>query len=181
MAGPPSERVVFSSVFEALGRIVQASTPQLTKDALAIGVDFTNLNPAYPADTWRKLTSLVAQVLHPTVSAPIAEYQLGQRIIQEYGKTLIGRALMATLKVLGPTRCFSRVSRSFRTANNYTEDRVTQHAPNHFELWINELHVPYVNQGVIQAALEAIGAKNCSVEVTKRDADGTSYVCRWDA
>jgi uncharacterized protein (TIGR02265 family) len=176
----PSERVVFSSVFEALGRIVLGSAPQLVPEALKLGVDFSRLNPAYPADTWRLLTAQVAQALHPTVSAPVAEYRLGQRIIHEYGKTVIGRALMATLKVLGPTRCFSRVSRSFRTANNYTEDRVTQHAPNHFELWLNELHVPYVDQGVIQAALDAIGAKNCSVEVVKRDAEGTTYVCRWD-
>ncbi|MDX2011394.1 MAG: DUF2378 family protein [Myxococcaceae bacterium] len=180
MADTSPERVVFSSVFEALGRIVEASTPHLKKDAQALGVDFSNLNPAYPADTWRRLTAQVAQALHPTVTAPVAEYRLGQRIIQEYGKTVIGRALMGTLKVLGPARCFSRVSRSFRTANNYTEDRVTQHAPNHFELWLNEVHVPYLDQGVMQAALDAIGAKNCSVEVTKRDADGTTYVCRWD-
>lgn len=180
VGGQVPERVVFASVFEALGRIVQSTHPELVPQALKLGVDFTKLNPAYPADTWRHLTALVAQASHPTVSAPVAEYRLGQQIIHEYGKTVIGRALMATLKVLGPRRCFTRVSRSFRTANNYTEDRVIEHAPNHFELWLNELHVPYVDQGVMQAALEAIGAKNCAVEVVKRDADGTTYVCRWD-
>ncbi|MCA2978035.1 MAG: DUF2378 family protein [Myxococcaceae bacterium] len=174
------ERVVFSSIFEALSRVIRADRPELSAEAQALGVDLDRLNPAYPIEAWRKLTALVAQALHPQVTGPVAEYRLGQRLIREYGSTLMGRALLATLRVLGPRRAFSRVSRSFRTANNFTEDRVTQHGPNHFELWLNELDTPYLSQGVLQAALEAAGARNCSVEVIKRDAAGTTYRCQWD-
>ena len=128
---------------------------------------------------WKTATDLVAKELFPELSPEIAAYRLGRVFIESYFQTLIGRALGATLKILGPTRSFGRVSRSFRTANNFTEDRVVQLGPNDYQLWINELHVPYVNQGVLQGALEAIGAKQCSVEVVKIDGDGVTYRCRW--
>lgn len=180
MAVPASERVVFASVFEALVRIVNGRKPELSEPLRKLGVDVSKLQAAYPADVWKAATNCVAQALFPTLSVPVAEYKLGQVIIQEYEKTLIGRALMTTLKVVGPRRAFGRISRSFRTANNYTEDRVTLIAENEYELWMNELHVPFVNQGVMQAALDAIGAKNCSVEVKLRDSEGTTYRCKWD-
>lgn len=178
MAEAP-ERVVFSSVFEALGGVITARRPALSNELRALGVDLSKLQAAYPADRWRDSTALVATALFPEVSAPVAQYRLGQLIIEQYSKTLIGKALMATLRVLGPRRSFTRVSRSFRTANNYTEDKVTELSPSSYELWLNELHVPYVNQGVIQATLEAIGAKECAVEVKNRDAHGTTYHCHW--
>jgi uncharacterized protein (TIGR02265 family) len=180
MSVPVSERVVFSSVFEALARVVAAQRPALVAKLVPLGVDLTKLQPAYPANVWRDATHLVATELFPSFSAPVAEYRLGQEIIREYGKTLIGRALMATLSVLGPRRAFGRVSRSFRTANNYTEDTVVTHGQSDFELWLNEVHVPWVDQGVMQAALETIGAKNCRVDVVSRDEQGTTYRCRWD-
>lgn len=180
MAVPPSERVVFASVFEALVRIVNARKPELKEPLSKLGVDLTKLQAAYPADVWKAATSCVAQALFPQQSVPIAEYRLGQLFIHEYEKTLIGRALMTTLKVVGPRRAFGRISRSFRTGNNFTEDRVTPISDSEYELWINEVHVPFVNQGVIQAALETIGAKNCSVEVKLRDSEGTTYRCKWD-
>ena len=38
-----------------------------------------------------------------------------------YEKTLVGSALTAMLRVLGPKRTLERMTRNFRTANNYTE------------------------------------------------------------
>ena len=60
------------------------------------------------------------------------------------------------------------------------EDRVVEHGPSHFELWLNEVQVPHLNRGVLQAALEIIGAKNCTVDVSAKDDAGTTYTCRWE-
>lgn len=179
MAVPPAERVVFGSVFEALARIVTVSRPSLVAPLKQLGVDVHKLQAAYPAEMWKAATDLVAKDLFPEFSPQVAAYRLGRVFIESYFQTLIGRALSATLKILGPARSFNRVSRSFRTANNFTEDRVLTHGPNDYELWINELHVPYVNQGVLQGALETIGAKQCSVEIVKIDGEGVTYRCRW--
>lgn len=179
MAVPPAERVVFGSVFEALARIVTSTRPALEAPLKQLGVDVHKLQAAYPAEAWKAATDLVAKALFPELSPQVAAYRLGRVFIDSYFQTLIGRALGATLKILGPTRSFGRVSRSFRTANNFTEDRVVQLGPNDYELWINEIHVPHVNQGVLQGALEVIGAKQCSVEIVKIDGEGVTYRCRW--
>ncbi len=87
---------------------------------------------------------------------------------------------MNTLKIIGPRRALGRIARSFRTGNNFTEDRLTPLSDNACQLWTNELHVPFVNQGIIQSALEVIGKGRATVEVTLRDGQGTTYHCTWE-
>lgn len=177
----PEARVFYPPVFEALERVIVRAQLPVAEALKEKGVDLSNLQPSYPASTWRDATALVAQHLSPGLPAAEAEYRLGQAIVEAYGDTLVGGALLNLLSVLGPARVAQRVSRSFRTANNYAEDEVTALGPTEYELWTNEVHVPFLHQGVIHAALEAIGATGCVVEVLTRDEQGTSYRCRWPA
>lgn len=176
------ERVCFSSLFESLGKAVaEQQKPGLSDELKRIGVDFEHLQSAYPVEKWKEATSLVATRLFPDLSAPVGEYKVGQLVSRQYEKTIVGAAMMALLRVVGPIRSVSRVTRSFRTANNYTEDKFTKINDREYELWLNELHVPYVHQGAMQAALEMIGAKDCVVEITRRDQQGTTFRVKWAA
>ena len=94
-----SERVVFASVFEALARVVVARDPGLSAALLGIGVDLEHLDAGYPVETWKAATGLVAERVFPDKSPKVAEYRLGQEIIREYANTLVGRALIATLRL----------------------------------------------------------------------------------
>ncbi len=180
MGVPQAERVVFSSVFESCVRLLQRNEPEALSAVREAGVNVDKLQAAYPADTWRTVSRLAAKALFPDAAPDQADYLLGQQFMEQYAQTIIGGALMATLRLIGPRRAFTRVSRSFRTSNNYMEDRVTERGPNDYELWLNEPLVPHVNRGVLQATLTAIGAKGCSVEVVAVDAEGVTYRCRWD-
>lgn len=175
-----SERVVFSAVFESCVRLLQKRRPEVLPQLRAAGLEVDKIQPAYPAATWRAVSSVAARALFPDAPPEQADYLLGQQFMEQYAQTLIGGALMATLRIIGPRRAFTRVSRSFRTSNNYMEDRVTPHGPNDYELWLNETLVPHVNRGVLQAALSAIGARNCTVDVVNIDGEGVTYRCRWD-
>lgn len=179
MSGTPVEHLVFTNAFEALARVVRERQPGLAEALLAMGVDLDRLQPAYPRAVWRQATLHIGRSLFPELAPQIADYRLGRCFMEAYGQTVLGRALFSMLKVIGPARVFPRVAASFRTANNYTEAKVTQHAPNDFELWLNEIDAPYINQGIMQVALEVTGAKRCSVDVVRRDAEGTTYRCRW--
>jgi len=176
-----SERVAFSSLFEALGQVICERKPELVNELARLGVDLTALSKDYPITVWRDATSNVAQRLFPELSPPVAEYRLGQLVMRRFEKTLVGTTVVALLKIVGPSLSVGRVSSSFRTANNYTEDKTTRLGEGDYELWLNELHVPYLDQGIMQAALELIGAKGCTVEVTRRDEQGTTYRVRWNA
>ncbi|MBL8919659.1 MAG: DUF2378 family protein [Myxococcaceae bacterium] len=180
MGVPLSERVVFSSVFESCVRLLAAKKPGALEQVRAAGLNPGKLQPAYPAETWRSISRIAARALFPTESPERADFLLGQAFMDQYAQTIIGGALMATLRIIGPRRAFSRVSRSFRTSNNYMEDRVTAHGPSDYELWLNETLVPYVNQGVLQATLTAIGARGCTIDVVALDAEGVTYRCRWE-
>lgn len=179
MGVPLSERVVFSSVFESCVRLLERRRPEALEQVRTAGLNLDKLQAAYPAETWRAVSRLAAQALFPGVAPERADFLLGQQFMEQYAQTIIGSALMATLRIIGPRRAFSRVSRSFRTSNNYMEDRVTALGPTDFELWLNETLVPHVNQGVLQATLSAIGAKDCTVDVVGLDAEGVTYRCRW--
>lgn len=160
--------------------MVKRDDTALRDELRRLGVDLEHLQAAYPAATWAAATELVASRLFPELERPVAISRVGEQIVDAFGHTAIGGALVALLKVLGPGRVAGRVSRSFRSANNYAEDVVTQHGPRDYELWTNEVHVPFLHQGVIRRALELIGARNCTVEIVDRDAKGTTYRCRWD-
>jgi uncharacterized protein (TIGR02265 family) len=171
---------VFSPVFESCVRLLARQKPDALPALQTVGVGAEKLQPAYPLETWRTVSRLAANALFPQASPDDADYLLGQKFMEQWGQTMIGRALMATLRIIGPSRAFTRVSRSFRTANNYMEDRVTVIGPNEYELWLNEPVVPHLNRGILQATLSAIGAKNCTIDVVKLDDEGVTYRCRWD-
>lgn len=176
-----TERVALSSLFEALGQVIREHKPELLNELNRLGVDVSALAKEYPITLWRDATTLVAQRLFPELSPPVAEYRLGQLVMRRFEKTLVGTTVVALLKIVGPSLSVGRVSRSFRAANNYTEDKTTKLGEGDYELWLNEVHVPYLDQGILQAALEMIGAKGCTVEVTRRDEQGTTYRVRWNA
>lgn len=179
MSSVAPEHVVFQSAFEAIKRLVSRKRPSLAAELLQLGVDVEHLAASYPKAVWRAVTAHLAKAFFPELSPEAADYGLGRLLMEEYFRTVVGKALLATFKVLGPERVFSRVHASFRTANNFTESRVTKLDANTFELWLSNAHAPYLTQGFLQAALEASGPKACQVDVTRRDDAGTTYRCSW--
>lgn len=179
MSAPESSPVVFRSAFEAVHRLVRRRTPSMAGEFMKYGVDFQHLEASYPRDVWRAVTAHLASAYFPDVGPESGDYGLGRLLMEEYFHTVVGKALRATFKVLGPERVFSRVGRSFRTANNFTEERITKLGEREYELWLNNTHAPYLTQGFLQAALETTGPKRCLVEVVRRDDSGTTYRCSW--
>ena len=84
-----SERVAFSSLFEALGQVICERKPELVNELARLGVDLTALSKDYPITVWRDATSNVAQRLFPELSPPVAEYRLGQLVMRRFEKTLL--------------------------------------------------------------------------------------------
>ncbi len=179
MSAHESQPVVFRSAFEAIRRLVLRRSPAMVGALRNDGLDLEHLEPSYPKDVWRTVTAHLASAYFPNVGPETGDYGLGRLLMEEYFHTVVGKVLLATFKVLGPERVFSRIRSSFRTANNFTEERVTKLGDGQYELWLNNTHAPYLTQGFLQAALEATGPSWCLVEVVRRDDSGTTYRCRW--
>jgi uncharacterized protein (TIGR02265 family) len=178
-----NERVVFNSAFDGLFLRALATdmTPALVERLKKSGLDVTQrLLPAYPIQVWVDAIDLACAAVYPTLSRDDACHRLGRRIIEGYQQTLIGRALFATLRVIGPRRTLDRVAKSFRTSNNFAEAKLTEETPRRFALWMNEVETnPHLTAGVIERGLELAGAKEVRVTMRSRDHLGCVLECSW--
>jgi uncharacterized protein (TIGR02265 family) len=106
-------------------------------------------------------------------------FELGRRFIEGYSETIVGKAMLTALKVLGPRRTLERMSRNFRSGNSYTETKLEAKGPTEFTLWFNEVKEPEFYRGMLVAGVGHAGAKNLEVKTLGHDASGASFSIRW--
>lgn len=173
--------VVFGNSVEALVRVLgPALDGRVQQRFLAIGVDLFNPNPAYPYELWLTTLNLAMEVLWPTLPRDEATFRMGRAIFESYGQTVMGKALLQLVKVLGPRRALERMSRNLRTTNNYSDTKLTEVGPNHFELWVNRVAFPHYFRGLLEAGLEFGGAKAVKVGIgSVSQEQGVVFELRW--
>lgn len=175
------EKLVFSHSVEGFLRAVRPVLDgSLKEELLALGIDTTKpLLPAYPVDVLRHALVAGARRLSPSLSQDAALVALGRRFVEGYSETLVGRALKTAIRLVGPARTLDRLARQFRTGNNYSESKVTQHAPGKALLWCNEVSHPSYYVGLVSGALEVAGGKDVKVTLSRLDTDGAFFDIEW--
>jgi len=173
--------VVFGNSVESLVRVLGPALDETVRQKfLALGIDLFKPNPAYPYELWIQALQLAMNLLWPGVGREVATYRMGRAIFESYGQTVMGKALMALVKVLGPRRALERMSRNLRTTNNYSETRLTEVGPNRYELWVNKVAFPHYFRGLLEAGLESGGAAEVKVEVGSVSAtEGVAFGLSW--
>lgn len=173
--------VVFGNSVEALVRVLgPALDGKVQQRFLAIGIDLYNPNPAYPYELWLQALNLAMDVLWPGLPRDEATFRMGRAIFESYGQTVMGKALLQLVKVLGPRRALERMSRNLRTTNNYSETKLTELGPNHFHLWVNRVAFPHYFRGLLEAGLEFGGAKEVKVALQRVSAEqGVVFDLAW--
>lgn len=179
------ERLVFSHTVEGL--FLRALKPRLTqrlRDRLAreAGVDLNKLKPGYSLREWDAAVNVAAEELHPGAPNEEAFELLGAALTQGYFDTVIGSAMAAMLRLIGPARAVRRIERSLRSGNNYSETSLVERGPTRFELHTNETGRLRENlRGVLRRGMEVAGAKNVRCTVLRFDDAGCVYGIEWDA
>jgi uncharacterized protein (TIGR02265 family) len=166
-----------------LSRAFPQGVPEALKKQLrAVGVDLDKpLLPAYPVETWSRCIELCAPFAFPLESPQVAWHKLGERMIDGYQETMIGRAMFASLRLLGPRRMLQRSRRSFRSGNNYTDVVLTDVSPTQMDLWFNETHevLRQFTAGLVLAGMRVGGADSPHVDMLHTDARGVTYRASW--
>jgi uncharacterized protein (TIGR02265 family) len=139
------------------------------------------LLPGYPRETWARCIALCAEATYPDGPREAAWQRLGERMIDGYQETFIGRAMFGTLKLVGPRRMLARTQRTFRSANNYTEVRLTDVGPTQVDMWINEVDdvLRHFTLGLVLAGMRAAGAAGVQVALLSKDAQGVTFRASW--
>ena len=176
-----AELLVFSQSFEALLRALGGNLTDASKVKFrAVGVNFDKrLLPAYPLDVWVAAMELGSTLLTPDGTAAERHYALGRRIVDSYGETLVGRALLAVMRVIGPRRSFERMTRNLRTTNNYTESSFEVSGDGQVTLWCSRVVSAEFYRGMFSRTLEAAGGTDGRVQVLSIDASGCKFAVSW--
>ena len=177
----PFEPVVFSTVYEALIRVLGDKLDTAAHQRfLAHGVNLrAPLKAAYPYTTWMQSLALTANLIAPGQPLEESTFTVGWRVLESYAQTLMGKATMGLLRVIGTRRGLAMMQRSLRTTNNYTETKLTEPAPGVFHLWCNHVTYPHYYRGVFKAGFAALGHPDARVELLSHDQDGATYLISW--
>lgn len=186
MSVPLSERQVYSQSFEGLflrgleGQVTKRLMDRLRDEAhLDLG---RPLEPSYPTSVWDAAIRITAEELFPELPREAAWKHIGVLFTRGYFKTLVGAAVGAVLRLLGPLRAARRLERSLRSGNNYSETSFHEMGPGHVEIHTNETgNLRHSLCGIILGGLEAAGAPNPRCTVVRFDADTCDYALEWDA
>lgn len=177
------EKLVFEHTLEGLfmkglmGRV----SPVLRERLKAVGVDLDRkLQPAYGFDTWCSAVRVAARELHPDLPDTVGYGLLGERMVEGYRETVLGRAAMGVIQLLGPRCGVSRARQMFRSGNNYTETRLEDVSPMQVDLWMNEAGtIRYFTRGTLLAGLRVAGARQAEVVVRDFTDDCVTYRLTW--
>jgi uncharacterized protein (TIGR02265 family) len=178
------EKLVHAQTVEAL--FVRAFENRLTpasREALKrAGLDLDRkLERTYTLDQWKDFLRTAAAHVYGGVPAEAAYYSLGERFMDAWFGTFLGKALLGVAKLAGPRRMLLRAANGFRAGNNFSEVRVVERGPTSMELWINDVLAdqPTFAAGLLARAVELAGGWR--VVVVPEGFDGTSSTLhiRW--
>lgn len=178
----PEERALFADAVEGL--FVRALGSRLTPSARArlksAGLDVANIQARYPIAKFREFVEIARQEAFPGVSVADAHRQMGELTVTGYGETLMGRALLSLLKLLGVQRSLKRLDANLRAVNNFSQTRFTPISDGVIEYWINELAIsPDYTRGLVNAGMRASGAETVSVEPVPDRGEGYTFRITW--
>jgi uncharacterized protein (TIGR02265 family) len=78
--------------------------------------------------------------------------------------------------VIGFKKSLDRIAKNLRTVNNYSEARIEWEGPGRCKLWVSKVRAPTYYQGLFEAALDTLGAREVVVTLLSHDAAlGTTF------
>ena len=175
------EKVVFEHTMESILRVLGSPpTPEQSAELALLGVDMSKpLLAAYPLEIYTAVIDYITRKRWPELSQEDAGHELGRAFMLAYRQTLMGKAVYALTKLLGPHRTLERITRNFRTANNFTETQLERVAPATYVLRFSHVtRVGYL-RGLLTEALEGAGARGLVVNLLSLVEDKATFRITW--
>lgn len=177
-----TERVWFSHAIEGVfvRGLGKRLTPELRAKIKTAGIDLSKSQP-WPVDLVRKASRAILPDLYPRLPEDEGFRQLGISFLQGYAETLVGGAMVAMMRVIGPKRSLERMQKNFRTGGNYLETRFKELGPKHIELWISDVsEMPWLYVGMIEEGGRMTGTKNLRVSLVDQTPPSITMHVTWE-
>ena len=175
----PGSQLIFSQTVEGLLRALGPLDDAAAERFRALGLEpHAPLAPAYPVDQWLSFMKLGVELKTPELPFDEGLVLLGRSFVDAYGTTLMGKAMLMGMRLLGPRKTLERFSRNLSTGSNFFESKVTLHAPGQWALWINRVTWPGWYFGIIGRGLEHAGASDVRVSLLSHEGEGLAATLR---
>lgn len=178
-----SEKLWFSVVIEGIfvKGLGDRLTPALKAEIKKAGIDLDKLQPAYPLEVVHKAFNVVIPRLFPDVPREQALLELGRTSLRGFTETLLGRALLQVLKLIGVRRSLLRMHTSMRSGNNFLETFSTVIGPSCIDLKFSDVSdLPTFYQGILEEGGRLAHAKNLRISTLISDPPMHIYRVEWD-
>ena len=155
-------------------------TPAVQRKLKALGIDVEGKPKSVPHADWVKALELAAnELFFGTVDDRFR--QLGHCVMIHHDKTVMGKAVIAVMKLIGPARVLKRVNSTLRSGNNYVQAQFAPTGPTSWEGPVNECNGnPNYIAGVVQQGLIISGGKNVKVEAVGFDGHSAHFRISWE-
>lgn len=181
----PAEYIEFSQSIEGLflRGLGPMATPALKQALRGKGLDLDKtLLPGYPAPLFHQWVELAAATLYPGMSRDEAVRRIGHCAVSGLEEGVLGKAVAAGLKLVGPRRALQRVDRIFKNNNNYQVATLADLQEHEARVQLKEVFgLPAYYQGLFESAMRVIGAKEVTVTVLASPPPGATLHIAWSA
>lgn len=191
---PDNPAVIFGSAIEGFARTYRDRlVPSVRDEMAALGINLDDILPAYSLDVFERAMRRAGEAIYPDLPLSERWRRMGREFVEGYVQTMMGTAVMAMARVLGPRRTLERVVRTFRTGSNYLGAETTGLGPTEVEIrtWMLEpylpqwrgkdlLHLDY-RHGILEGMLARLGVREAAVTIVEKDLQTQSarYRVRW--
>jgi uncharacterized protein (TIGR02265 family) len=178
-----AEKLWFSQSIEGLfvRGLSKEMTPALRARLEELGIDVSSIQPAYDNDMVVKAIKLAGATLYPQLQETEALREMGKIFMRGFSGTLMGGALVALMKVIGPRRSLERMERNFRTGGNYVQSKFTSLGKGKAQVWFNDVTgIADFYAGIIHRGGEFAGAKNMNVTYGSPATEECTFTVTWD-
>ena len=170
------EHTVEGLFFKALRARI---TPSLKDRLRPLGIDLDGKPKSVPHAQWVKALHLAATELFEG-SADERFRKLGNAVMLRHEETVMGKAVITVMRIMGPKRVLGRVNTTLRSGNNYIQASLAPTGLTSWEGRVNECNGnPHYIAGVVEQGLIISGAKDVKVEVSGFDGHSAMFKLSW--
>lgn len=146
------------------------------------GINAFNTMPVYSIEVMEKALRYLQRELFPEMPSDESEALLGTLSFRGFAETLIGKAIMQMMRLIGPERTMPRMSKNLAAGTSFMEITPHKLGPGDFELRVSDVGgIPHFYKGMFNEGLAFTRAKDLKVEVATYDGRAATYRITWTA
>jgi uncharacterized protein (TIGR02265 family) len=179
------EQVIYENAVEGmfLKGFGKKLTPRLKAELKEIGLDVdAPLKTTYPGVLINKCTEALRRHLYAHEKDDLKAYiDIGSTTLDGYFDTIMGRAMVSVLRIVGYERIIDRLPRQMASGTNYQFVTVKRTKPGEAEVHCSDCKPhPGINVGVLGRAFgHYFQAPDFKIVIHKLDETGCTYLLNW--